>query len=745
MEPLSAASSVFAVVSVAIELAKVINKLVIFCNAVQEAPSGLGRLVEDLEVLGELLEQVHAVAFEAKGSERYIERAVDRCRVTVEKLEEVIWKPSVDLRSEKSGRRFRGRVRIALGQTQIDALREEIERAKSQLQVAQLDALIRLSHSHHRSQKQYLLAVSNSTQEGFSKILFEQRQLSDAMQLLIQGDSEVGRDMCIEIKTETRSDLDPKTNFPSQNAVKYETVAIRETHMINCLVTLQRRTKSRRTTRIIQQEARSTNEEHVDYVLYPTNFLRRLGFAYGLVMQTRSTSWQFTLQPFNVIKKTSPIFEFCRNGNVEAVQTLIGLGEASVRDRDPDGRTPLWIAAHSLQPDVAELLLQEGADPHVNDWRGKRPPIAAIQESVSTDVNKKLSLLSLFQTYAPDGHDELAVWYSTGMILHSYRPQRIIPMDLASRKQAAQTLFRQVSHLLPRDDEHWISILILMMQLFYDAELIRWTLNQIQGVIPQTEERSAVHRALAMKLFVKGPVAAEMVVRKTEDLHRPWGSIYWCVPPATPMTLALYQPRLFLAWVGVLRNAGIDIEEFVKEELEGDGSFLRSEGWEVDSLTRACRLQLWDGVVTSKSGFFGCERCGKVEGYAPMKVDLEWRRRLRDVRMKQRSEVAMITVASEEIESTPPKATSTEKVLPKEILGYGIDAMEKLPYTIVCSDGCLDGVCVAWVFEDSSTAVFLPPYNHTPKKTVLRVIDAEASDASTMDCPTKKMPGAFID
>ncbi|KAK0124739.1 hypothetical protein ONS96_008621 [Cadophora gregata f. sp. sojae] len=745
MEPLSAASSVFAVVSIAIELAKGINKLVVFCKAVQEAPSGLKGLVEDLEVLGELLEQVHAVAFEAKGSERYIERAVDRCRVTIEKLEEIIWKPSVDLRSEKSGRKFRGRVRIALGQTQIDTLREEIERAKSQLQIAQLDALMRLSQSHHRSQKQYLLAVSNSTQEGFSRILFEQRQLSDAMQLLIQGDSDVGRDMCIEIKTGTRSGLDSNTNFPVRNAVNCETVAIRETDMINCLITLQRRTKFRRTTRIIQQKARSTDEKHVDYVLYPANFLRRLGFAYGLVMQMRSTSWQFTLQPFNVIKETSPIFEFCRNGNVEAVQTLIGLGEASVRDRDPKGRTPLWIAAYSLQPDVAELLLQEGADPHVNDWGSKCPPIAAVQNNRSFDVDKQLSLLSLLQTYYPDGHEEPEIWNSVGMILFSYRPLRIIPMEEASRRQAAYTLLCQISHLLPRDDERWIEILRLAMYFLYDAEIIHWILSQIEGVIPLTEEHSVVHRALHMKLFVEDPVTAGLIVRKADDLHGFWGKGQRTVPPGTPMTLALYQPRLFFAWIGVLRDLGVDLEEFVKGELESDGSALRSEGWEVDSLTRACRLQNWDGVVTSNRWFFRCERCGRVEGYEPMKIDLEWRRRLRDVRMKQRTEVAMINVASEEIESTPPKATFTEKVLPKEILGYGIDAMEKLPYRIVCSDGCLDGICVAWVFEDSSTAVFLPPYNHTPKKTVVRVIDAEVSDASTMDCPTKTMPGAFID
>lgn len=140
MEPLSAASSVFAVVSVAIELAKGIHKLVLFCKAVQDAPSGLVQLSEDLESLGELLEQV--CLLDESCGDRFVEIAVKKCRVCVGRLEEKIRGPSKELESGSRGRRFRGRVKVVLREAEIRDLRGEIERAKSQLQIAQINSLM---------------------------------------------------------------------------------------------------------------------------------------------------------------------------------------------------------------------------------------------------------------------------------------------------------------------------------------------------------------------------------------------------------------------------------------------------------------------------------------------------------------------------------------------------------------------------------------------------------------------------
>jgi hypothetical protein len=93
-------------------------------------------------------------------------------------------------------------------------------------------------------------------------------------------------------------------------------------------------------------------EEDVVYVISPSAPLRWIGISRGVSIYTKPTAgWQFTLQPFTVIPEKSPIFEFCREGNLAGVRTLLKLGQASVRDRDPSGRTPLHVStlAPSLQ------------------------------------------------------------------------------------------------------------------------------------------------------------------------------------------------------------------------------------------------------------------------------------------------------------------------------------------------------------------------------------------------------------
>ncbi|KAH7309247.1 hypothetical protein BKA65DRAFT_519487 [Rhexocercosporidium sp. MPI-PUGE-AT-0058] len=744
MEPLSAASSVFAVVSVAIELAKGIHKLVVFCKAVQDAPEGLLQLYEDLESLAELLEQVGLV--DDSCGDRLVGIAVDKCRLCLGRLEKKIRGPAWELGSESRGRRFRGKVKVVLRQSEIRDLREEIERAKSQLQIALVNSLIHLSQFQYRSHKQFLLefqeTIGRSTQEGFKSILQEQKQLSNTMQLVTNEEPGVKDSISLHINLETRSGSGPST--PTQRTVKHVTTLIRDTDVFNYFLAIQKRTRSRRTTSVFPSGIKSTEEEHSDYIFYPAPFLRWVGLSYGVYMQTRSTSWQFSLQPFNVVRESSPIFEFCRNGNVDAVQTLIGLGEASVRDRDPLGRTPLWVAAVSLQAEVAELLLREGADPHVCDWKWNCPPIAAIQGSDSTDVALKKSILSVFQTHSPDGHDSLELLYSVGKLLFSYRPKRMINMGLSERKLGAHVLLKQLFNLLPQDDDSWIKIFSVMMQLFYDAEILRWTIGRIGGMIPFTDEDSAVHKALGIKLFIRDPTSARMIVEKTEraDLHRLWGREYSFTLPGTPMELALYHPGLFGAWVRSLREAGIDLGEFFREELEVESGALRREGWSVETLMEVLLLVDAEEEMVGGSPFLRCERCGKAEGSSCLKVDLVWRRRLREIRAQNLKGESLGRDSNISVPSDSPW------VLPKKTLMAQAKSWisEKLPYTIVCSVECQDGVSVAWVFEDKAKEEhFLSGYPHhelEPKETALDIGNCSPSGET---CPTERMPGAFVE
>jgi hypothetical protein len=84
-------------------------------------------------------------------------------------------------------------------------------------------------------------------------------------------------------------------------------------------------------------------ERDVDYVFYP-KLLRKMGISVGMQISARSTSgWKYSIHPFQSVPEEAIIFDFCREGNVAAVRTLFNRGEASPWDRDPLGRTPLWV------------------------------------------------------------------------------------------------------------------------------------------------------------------------------------------------------------------------------------------------------------------------------------------------------------------------------------------------------------------------------------------------------------------
>jgi ankyrin repeat protein len=59
-----------------------------------------------------------------------------------------------------------------------------------------------------------------------------------------------------------------------------------------------------------------------------------------------------------------------RNGCYECVEALIGAG-ADVNVPTPEGVTPLMVALDNDHTDVATLLLDRGANPHLSDWWGR--------------------------------------------------------------------------------------------------------------------------------------------------------------------------------------------------------------------------------------------------------------------------------------------------------------------------------------------------------------------------------------
>lgn len=79
-------------------------------------------------------------------------------------------------------------------------------------------------------------------------------------------------------------------------------------------------------------------------IVYPSKWLAKIGMVYGFKFSAlASRGWQYSFQPFRAVPESALIFQFCREGNLSGVRTLLSRRDASPYDRDPLGRTPLWV------------------------------------------------------------------------------------------------------------------------------------------------------------------------------------------------------------------------------------------------------------------------------------------------------------------------------------------------------------------------------------------------------------------
>ncbi|KAL8859743.1 MAG: hypothetical protein Q9178_003858 [Gyalolechia marmorata] len=89
-------------------------------------------------------------------------------------------------------------------------------------------------------------------------------------------------------------------------------------------------------------------ERESTYTIYPSAWLVWLGIRCGLRLGFQSSpiqGWKNTLNTFRPVPDDALIFKFCKDGNLPAVRTLLLGGQASARDTDSWGFTPLHVSA----------------------------------------------------------------------------------------------------------------------------------------------------------------------------------------------------------------------------------------------------------------------------------------------------------------------------------------------------------------------------------------------------------------
>lgn len=113
-----------------------------------------------------------------------------------------------------------------------------------------------------------------------------------------------------------------------------------------------------------------------------------IGFAYGSDWEEKGQRIQEAVEHFASIP-VSKLIEAAEKGNLEDVKSALNSLKTNINDLDKYNTTALMYAARSGRKDIVELLVVNGADPHIITWNDK----TALREAVKGGHKEIIKLL----------------------------------------------------------------------------------------------------------------------------------------------------------------------------------------------------------------------------------------------------------------------------------------------------------------------------------------------------------------
>ncbi|EMR87911.1 hypothetical protein ACHAPC_002877 [Botrytis cinerea] len=752
MDGLSSASAVFAVVSVAVQLAETIHKLVDFWKAVEDAPDHVASIFGELELLSKILTQSHELAQIHSFSDIFDEALRD-CYSKILKLHSKVENTRKNLNSSKLRKRKWAAWKIVLQKSEIDSLQKSISEAKTNILHIQVNSLLARPPSISNVYQIYQQNSQSSTQIS-ERMQITEQQLAN---ILTEKQNPLSLSAgCLDEKLAHLSpDIAGKQLALLENGEKHEQSQPGYANIPRVAVGSRKlsvyRSKGRKVTnpfsniwsvsqRIQEQIVHSSGtrdrvEAESQIIVYPSKWLVNIGMAYGVKLSVlASRGWQYSFQPFRAVSESALIFEFCRTGNLDGVRTLLSRGDASPYDRDPSGKTPLWYAVLHHQLEISALLLLEGADAEAMDWARGWKPIQNLYLGTSEDAKLKLELANLLARY--DSEDD--VNFSTcGRLFMFYRPYKEMSLHPSTRHESSLLILHYMASYFHRTNFDFSGLFSDLLKFGYGGPVLQWPLRFIPGKFCNDRDRNILQSAIRTLLMIREPLTMKVIIEKstTTDLHHyvdpTWSQ---CYRKETPTSLAMYNLDGFLIWQRLLKELGFDISAFVARELETGE--LKSIGWTRQTLIELFYQDFTHIALPKPSHPLGhrhCDRCGWYGDLSTQqKVDLEWRRILRLIRTRKYH----LEIVDNDPLLTGEKDANTIDLTDKNATETSSDP---LPCRFVCQTRCEDGFRVAWE-DESVEPPNIPP--HIPKEERNRLKQLRLAEEEAK-CPTYTMPGAF--
>ncbi|CAD6448806.1 b0dd9802-009d-4c6c-a18f-d0a4bb4da8d4 [Sclerotinia trifoliorum] len=775
MEGLSSASAAFAVISLAVQLAESVKKLVEFWQAIEDAPGDVSELFSDLELLSAFLVNNQKKFARHSPYDLIAQRIFSKCQKRIEKLHEKLHPTMVAFTSSSSRKRKWAALKVTLKNEEIKKMRTSVGESLVAVQMIQQDAISDMAEMALRHQEETSKGISaiqeivvqysqnlnpmhgskSLSSTYASSMLLEEKKTTELSLLDLHRDKEShGYSQPTSTTIDARNAMIFQNSSPaildevgsSVNDIKKQIIGhtssktrLWETDGQTPIFSFRVSSASTKTTSANELSSHETIETRIGIVFYPAKWLYRLGVTMGIRMSaTVDNGWMFTFSSFGAVPEDALIFDLCRQGNVAGVKILLGRGDASLECENPQGKTPLWTAVNYGQVDVARFLIAAGAKNTANK-------INLWQNPVVLDARRKIAIIETLEFYSK--YKGNSIYGTIGRLSIFYTPSKRLDMTQEEISDNMLCVFKALTPSLRTGNAAAIRYLHEMLSSGHCGSLIHWLISRLEGNLDVHEDSvtsySLLHCLIGARFLHRDLLSVRMIMEKTTDLHSCHGYGAWGqYQPQTPTVLAMYDQDLFIPWRQLLLESKQDMDTFIEREV--DAKQLTSMGWTKATLKALFRHQFNTPSYEGRRPFHGfpvCDRCNHVNisiSMLRLKIDLEFRRQLREIRTG-RSQIPLFSHTTDVRSGSSLSLSVDENGHP--ISNSSQKTWPPLPYRFVCSDSCRDGISVHDVFENNleDLPVF-PPYISKEEQERLEQLRLAEEEAK---CPTYKMPGAF--
>ncbi|PMD32578.1 hypothetical protein L207DRAFT_571888 [Hyaloscypha variabilis F] len=550
MDPLSGAASVFAVVSLALQLVDSVVTIRDFCKRFKGSKAQIDRLLADLLLLQAILESL-------AGSQQNLDTVINATPLylALEQCADQIRPMKVfvdDLDSGRQTRRKRTALKTALSTSKLAEFQAHLDSAKLTLNTcigvtsllfsyANREAILLQLNDMHltiKSNKNDRIAISEGLVNPSDKgpIPHNQGQFSSHYHELVGGS-------CVSINGLYLLRWVPRSLWP-----RYLYAFVGNLGRIEY--------KSREQKRIRRSSDPGDLEtviigSRVLFAMFPiirTAFTYRASAVYG--------NWSHSLRVHSILPCDALVWGVCKSRNLLELKRILSSGEVSPFVLNPDGASLLHYAAAGGSIEMIKMLLEVGLDCNSYAYFKNGPSMKRAWSIVSWSDRHPLDCISwkYYDMKSTERFEEMIETIRTFFLRPDFDPELVHLQFLGQDLATTKWLLSQDYQPLPQRFLDWTLHELCYLDRYDDGTGEEWA-----EVVLQALKRGAnIHNC-------EGDTWWTSV--------RPWGSrerLGLEIGRETPLDTFLSRSREGDAatWLQVLDKFGINLQEYAKEEQE---------------------------------------------------------------------------------------------------------------------------------------------------------------------------------